>query len=221
MTGVCIMGVEEGLDTGRRLRLPRRCRSGRGRRPARCAPSSSTSGPAARRRARRTAAGADAAGRRADLRRRRSTPDELRLDWADRPSSSTGWCASAGRGRRSVAAASRSTTVELVADAVGRAGSPRRRRGDGRHRRGRAAARSPCSRRASRPMRWRDFANGAHPTPASASAPDAPGHHPSVSGHRGSAAEAPQQTSSQQTLGWGRRPVASRGWATTCCGPRC
>ena len=28
VTGVCIMGVEEGLDTGAGLRPPRRCRSG-------------------------------------------------------------------------------------------------------------------------------------------------------------------------------------------------
>ena len=195
VTGVCIMGVEEGLDTGPGLRLPGgadRRRDDR-RRAARRA--RRRRDPAARRRPRRTAAGADAAVRRGRRTPRRSRPTSCAWRGTDRPSSSTGWVRVGGawttfRGRRL-----KVHDVDVAADVGGRAGSPRRRRrrpvgtGDG------ALRLLTVQPEGKPPMRWSDFANGAHPT-RRAPRPLTPPGHPSecFRPSEGLRPGAPQQT---------------------------
>ena len=164
VTGVCIMGVEEALDTGP-VYARREVPIGRAT-------------TADELRAELVDVGtrllvdvlagplpdAGAAGRRADVRREDRRPPSCASAGTVRPSSSTGGCASAGRGRRSATAASRSTTPTLVPRRAGRArvaSAPTRRPS------ARATARCGCvtvQPEGKAPMRWPDFANGAHPT---------------------------------------------------------
>ncbi len=167
VTGVCIMGVEEGLDTGRASTPAGRCRSG----------PTTTAGElraelvdvgtaAARRRAGRTAAGRPS--RRPASRRTPTKIDARRAASSTgtaRPSSSTGGCASAGRGRRSAAAGSRSTRPSVDGAAPATPGVLGRRR-----RRRSAPATGRCGCVTVQPEgkaadAWADFANGAHPRP--------------------------------------------------------
>ena len=163
VTGVCIMAVEEGLDTGgvyarrevpigpRTTAAELRADARRGRHRA------------ARRRARPAARGPRTAARRRDVRRQdRALRAGDRLDLAGRRASIAG-CASAGRGRRSAAAGSRCWPA-----------SPAAGGGDARHDR-RSTALVAAGDGALRlvtvqpegkgPMPWAAFANGARPEP--------------------------------------------------------
>ena len=120
VTGVCIMDVEEGLDTGgvyARREVPigptTTADELRARARRRSAPScSSTSCPG------RSAAPEPQRGD-VDVRREDRRPTSWSSTGRRRPSSSIGGCASAGRGRRSAVAASRSSPP-TPADAVAR-----------------------------------------------------------------------------------------------------
>ena len=104
-TGVCIMDVEETLDTRRRLRLPRGAdRSGDDRGRAAGGPRRAGHGPA-RRRPRCAVASAPTAGRARSPTPRRSHPKSCSSCGIGRRSSSTVGSVSVERGRRSAGAA--------------------------------------------------------------------------------------------------------------------
>ena len=90
-TGVGIMQLEEGLDTGPIYARARGADPRRTRRPPSCAPGSPSWAPTCcstllRRRLRRAGpAGAEAAGGRARRTRTKLVPEELRLDWSQPP----------------------------------------------------------------------------------------------------------------------------------------
>ena len=115
-TGVCLMQLEEGLDTGPVFSRASRADRCRRPRPTSCAQSSSRSGTELLVDAAAPASGdAGAAAGRADLRgqdRRR----RLRIDWSQPAARSTGWCASAAHGRRFAGKRLKVVAAELVDD---------------------------------------------------------------------------------------------------------
>ena len=149
VTGVCIMGVEEGLDTGRRLRPRARCRSARRRPPPSCARELVDVGTALLVEVLAAPLPEPEPQSGEVTYAEKISPDELRLDW-DRPAAELDrWIRLGGawttfRGRRLKVHAAEPTDVPA------RPGRPGRRPRDGRDRRRIAAPASRCSRRASR-----------------------------------------------------------------------
>ena len=123
-TGVCLMAVEEGLDTGPVYACERGADRRRRDAPTSCASRLVAVGTGPARRP------LDGRPRRADARRRaspptptRSTPPSSSSTGPGRPTSSTAWCASAGRGRRSGASGSRCCGPDPAARSTGRPGT--------------------------------------------------------------------------------------------------
>ena len=167
-TGVCLMELEEGLDTGARLRAGARCRSGPTDDRRRAAGRAGRDGHAPAGRQPRAGLGhAHAPGRRAHLRRQDRARPSSRLDWS-RPAAELdrlvrlggAWTTFRGKRLKVLAAEPGPTACRR------RPGRDRRRprgTGDGALRARRGAARGQGS-----PRPWRPGATAPGPRPASA-----------------------------------------------------